>query len=366
MVAASANIRRSVVLGFLVFVLWRLSHLVLSEMVGGAPIDDTFLWDGDRYRTLFTSGRHIYRIPDPEIFQPSTAFFPLTAWIAKIFAVVLPDRTAMLVSANLGACGAFITMSVLSRDWFGRKVQGWALVVLALWPSSNFLWAFYSQSWMIVISGLALWAASRDRTKLTMVAAALAGLLRPNGIFVGAALVFGRMVRRRALDLRALAYGAAAWFGLGIVVWLQWRATGDPLHFQKAQQDWNRQFALPWEAARDGIGIMRTVGKTLPYRWVDLVALILTGLLGVWYWRRRPGKVPAEAVFYVVMMAASPLLTAILQSYSRYILDTWPLMALGGAWLAQASRRWQILVVVAMVLGTVFQAHAFANGAFAG
>lgn len=344
------------------FVVWRVTHAALNESFGGDWLDDAFQWDGGAYRRIFNDGYE-----NPSEVKPITAFFPLVAWMAKAPALVFSDRTAMLLTANFFALTAFLAVFGAAWTWQNERVARWTLVVLALFPTSVFLWAFYTEASFVTLSAVALAAVHRRRHVAAAVAAGLLAATRAPGIALAGILVIWRTMRTRKVDVRAAVYALGGAAGLGAVIAAQAIQADEPFGFIGAQEDWNRRLAGPWVAMRDGLGIFRTIPlEVAGARVSDLFALAMVGtaltLMAVW----KRDIVPPEAVAFGAVIAGLPLFTSILSSYSRFALTVWPAFV-GVGWALDRAPRWARFALLVPMAGlSVWLTRMWAHGTFTG
>ena len=142
-------------------------------------------------------------------------------------------------------------------------------LLLALFPVSLFLWAFYSEGLFIALGAGAVWADRKERHWLAAVLLCGVSATRVIGIMVVVALVVARLWRMRRIDGAALLYGAAGLIALVAVSGIQWSDMGEPLAWTTAQRNWDRKASLPWTWVRDGLSA--TLHLNHAQRALDLV-----------------------------------------------------------------------------------------------
>ena len=193
----------------------------------------------------------------------SAAFFPLYPLTVRAVAWVLPgdDLLAALLVSNLAFLGALLALFAMTAEAFGDRAARRAIVVAAIFPTSFFFLAPYTESLFLLLSILAFREARHDRWGRVAIFGALAALTRSVGILLIPALVLealwvgrsagergtggGGGARRRALGARlagaaAIALGPLCWFAWWGVVHGNWLAPLD------AQRDWGRELQPPW------------------------------------------------------------------------------------------------------------------------
>ena len=194
----------------------------------------------------------------------SAAFFPMYPLTVRAVAWVLPgdDLLAALLVSNLAFLGALLALFAMTAEAFGDRAARRAIVVAAIFPTSFFFLAPYTESLFLLLSILAFREARHDRWGRVAIFGALAALTRSIGILLIPALVLealwvgrsagergtgrgGGAASRRALGARlagaaAIALGPLCWFAWWGVVHGNWLAPLD------AQRDWGRELQPPW------------------------------------------------------------------------------------------------------------------------
>ena len=243
----------------------------------------------------------------------SAAFFPLYPLTVRAVAWVLPgdDLLAGLVVSNLAFLGALLALFASTAEAFGDRVARRAIVVAAIFPTSFFFLAPYSESLFLLLSILAFREARHDRWGRVAVFGALAALTRSVGILLIPALMLeaiwaGRTRgggaddretsggagarRRRALGARlagatAIALGPLCWFAWWGVIHGNWLAPLD------AQRNWGRELQPPWVSLGHAVEF---AWKFQSYWLLDLVIVsIAIGGLAL----ALPALRPSEAVY---------------------------------------------------------------------
>lgn len=327
-----------------VWAVWRVAQAVLLVAAGGHLVDATIRWDANWYLSVLDG----YSLREPRYeLQSNVAFFPGLPWLTTPFTWVMPDRAAAFLVANLAGLGAFVAVWGAVRAVLDERAARLAVIALALWPTSLFLAAFYTEGVFLAATAGAIWAARRDLPVVGFLAAVLAGITRSIGFALGPILAVERALRLGRVDRVAVGWAVSGPLGLGLVALVQQLTVGDALAFAKVQRAWGVEPGPPW------IGAGRTVHKTMVnglehLHWgvaLDAVAalVVFPALLVVsWQvWRRREGL---GMVAWGWAAAVAPFFTTISMSYSRYVLAAWPALLVVAA---GTSRWWRVLEVIA-------------------
>jgi Mannosyltransferase (PIG-V) len=187
----------------------------------------------------------------------SAAFYPLYPALIRAMSPVLggaPLAAALLVS-NLAFLGALIALYFLTASERSETTARRAVLYTAVFPTSFFFLAPYSESVFLLVVVAAFWAARRGRWPLAAVFGAMAGLTRSVGMVVAPALAVEALhqwrERRRAAEATSfpavpLLWSAGAAVG-GLAYLAYWRvAAGDWLAPIHQQTQWQREGELPW------------------------------------------------------------------------------------------------------------------------
>lgn len=231
----------------------------------------------------------------------SAAFFPLYPLVIRGVSAAIgghPLAAALLIS-NLALLGALVVLYFLTAAEWGERAARRATVALAVFPTSFFLLAPYSESLFLFLALLAFWGARRGRWEVAAAAGAAAAATRSIGIVLAPALLVEAIHQHRE-GRAALARGvpAAAAVGVGLLGYLAYWKTRSgawlaPLTFQ---QNWEREPSMPWETVWDG--------TAEAFRWIGIYPggyhlldwLIVVPVLAAAVWVAARAR-PTYAVF---------------------------------------------------------------------
>lgn len=181
----------------------------------------------------------------------SAVFFPGYPMLIRALSPVLGDHplAAALLISNLAAFGAFVFLYLLTAREVDEEAARKAVLYLAVFPTSFFLLAPYSEALFLVLVLLSLSAARRGRWWLAGLAGAGAALTRNLGVVLVLPLAAEALHQRRERpgeNLAApLAWSALPAAGLGAYL-LFWQAfAGDWLAPVTQQTNWQREFMAP-------------------------------------------------------------------------------------------------------------------------
>jgi hypothetical protein len=214
-------------------------------------------FDGLWFLRIATGG---YRVADH-----SAAFFPLYPLLTRAVSFVIgghPYAASLLVS-NASFAGALVVLYFLASSELSERAARKAVLYLALFPTSLFFLAPYSEAPFLLATLGAFWGARRGRWWVAGVCGAAASATRNTGVLVAAALAIEALHQwrephddhERGPLWPKLAWAAAASAGT-IAYCLYWLVRSgrflEPVH---QQTNWLRQGSTPWhtlwQATRD-------------------------------------------------------------------------------------------------------------------
>jgi hypothetical protein len=235
----------------------------------------------------------------------SAAFFPLYPMLVRLVSVLTGGRTLMagVLVSNASFLGALVVLYGLTTLEFSQAHARTAVLLMAIFPTSFFFLAPYSESTFLLLAVWAFWCARRDRWALAALAAALAAMTRSIGIVLAPALLVEAVQqhRERGVPLLPRAGAALATLAGPALYVLYWQAAyDDPRAPRDAQRRWDRVATLPWRTLIDGL--------SSAWRYLDVWLLdsLVVGVVVICaviaLWRLRPAY-----TVYVWASLAMPL-----------------------------------------------------------
>jgi hypothetical protein len=329
----------------------------------------TARWDSLWY-TRVAEGGYGYevRLPNGDV-HSDLAFFPLLPWLERLGAAVGPlsYADAGFVVSLLASLAAAWGIFAVAEHVYGRRAGVCAVLLWAVLPVGIVQSMAYSESLFTALAAWSLYAVLTGRWVTAGALAALAGLTRPVGLAVTAAVwaaaiaAFGRSrsgtaVRGALSPERAPAEGARCLFGMllaplgaaGYVLWVGHRTGRGPLGYLDVQAGWRNGFD-------GGVSFARFVGGKLTsfpsaLAGVGLIAgvVLLLWLYVVCVRQRQP---LALLVYSGTVTALALCASSYFGSKPRLLLPAFPLLlplALALAGL-RTSRSGPVVAAVAVV-----------------
>jgi hypothetical protein len=354
-----------------VFAVWRLAQGAVTWWHGARLVEAAYTYDGAHYLRIL---HHGYWHPRPTM--PSHAFFPGLAWLSTpVRWVTGSDAVTVHVIATATAVAAFVAVWGVTREWTDERTARLAVVLMALFPSSLFLWAFYSEALFIALGAGAVWADRRGNRWIAALCFAGLATTRSVGILVPAVIVLARIIRQRRIDRWAVTYTLAALAGLGAVLVTMQVQVGDAFAFLGVQDDWGRSVEWPWASVVQGVENLTprygtVMVPALVARNFDLWAVGIV-VIGIGYLAvsRRP-RFPMEAWMLGLAMIALALASSVLASFNRFVLADWVIYPAYASLLGRLPKWWRIAALVVLAVAATVTAYAligrFSVGRFIG
>ena len=353
------------------YAFWRLAQLAVSVYLGGTPGHSAFFYDSEHYLRIMHRG-----YGQPRWMMPSHAFFPAVSWLGwPIWKLSNSDLVTVHVVATATGVAAFIAVWGVSKAWRDEVVARRAVLLFALFPSSLFLWAFYSEGLFVALGAGAVWADRRGRRGIATALLVGIGATRSIGILIPVVLILARVIRQRRIDRWCFAYAAAGLSSFVAVLAVMRALVGDPLGFMKVQKDWGRSLSAPWTTVMQGYQNLwprkgTVMVPALVARNFDLwcVAIVLLAI-GYAAFSRRD-RFPMETWMLGAAMILLPLCSTVLASFNRFVFADWIIFPVYASAIGRLPRGWRIVSMSAIAVALLLTSYAligrFSVGRFIG
>jgi hypothetical protein len=300
-------------------------------------------WDAGWYFSIARGG---YYWSPREHGQQNIAFFPAFPMATRVTARLFGGAAEAYLLAGVVLSHAAFLWALLLLHGLARRLTdsdqaaGAAVLLTACYPFAVFYGAYYTESFFLLGAVGALGALERGRPSHATAFGLLAGLSRPNGFLLAAALAL--VAWRAARDKRPvtnvlpwLIAVAAPIAGMALYSAYIYSLTGDPLRWWSQHAAWGREFAgvSPFVETADRLvqhGLMAYLAEQ-PYTAVNAVAATVALALIVPVWRRLGA---AYGVFLLVNLVP-PIVFGGAMSMGRVTATMFPLFI----WLAVALAR---------------------------
>ncbi|MFE1361255.1 MULTISPECIES: glycosyltransferase family protein [Streptomyces] len=309
-------------------------------------------WDAVWYARIAENG-YGYTAHLGERTEHDLAFFPLYPALERGLSTVLPLSVpdaglAVSWTAGLAAAWGLYAVAFLVT---GRRAAG--VVLAALWAAvpPGFVQSMaYTETLFTALAAWALYAVLTGRWYTAGALAVAAGLTRPSGLAVVAAVLAGgalELRRRRRADPRVLTAMALAPLGwLGYVGYVGVRLSS-PTGYFDVQKDWGNGFD-------GGAGFTRFVLtrlRTDPGHGLLILAVLACGIaLLIQCVRQRQ---PLPLLVYTLLIAASALVSeSYFASRPRLLMPAFPLLLPLAGLLLRLPRPAGAAALVAAALGS--------------
>jgi hypothetical protein len=314
-------------------------------------------WDGQWYLGIARDGYGFVRVHEDGRSLADFAFFPLFPWLERVVAAVAGLRfvdAGLLVSA-VASLGAAWGVFAIGQHVSGRRVGTVLVVLWAAVPVGIVQSMAYTEALFTALAAWALYAAMTRHWVWAGIAAGLAGLTRPVGVAVIAAVLVAAAMswhhdRSGRRPLRAVAGAAIAPLGwLGYVGWVGIE-TGEPLGYFDVASRWGNDFD-------GGAAFAAWIGRFLAGA-EFLTGLLLCAAVAVLGWLlvlcvRQRQPLPL-LVFSIVLVFLALTTSGYYGSKPRYLMPAFPLLLPVAAALARRATGTvaAVLVVLAAASAT--------------
>jgi hypothetical protein len=310
----------------------------------GRYLDVWGRWDGSWYARIASDG---YRT------APSApAFHPLYPVIVSGVGRVLGEHylvAGVLVSLTAGTA-AFVLLQRLALRHIDAPTTRRALLYVAIFPTSIFLQAVYTESLYLLLAVATFLLAERGRFAAAALVCGLAILTRPSAIALLPPLaLLAWRARDRWHALGKIAIAPALFLLYPAVLWIQ---LGDPLSSLHAQRAWNRTLSAtgPYEAVRAPVeDLMHGRRSDAAINLEALAYLVFFLALAVLAWRLFGAAYGLFAVGSLLVPLANPGQRWPLMSLPRFALVVFPIF-FALATIARSPRRHGLVVAVFALL----------------
>jgi hypothetical protein len=333
----------------------------------------TARWDALWYTRVAELGYgYEVRLPNGDV-HSNLAFFPLLPWLERLLAALTPLSYAdagfavSLLASLAAAWGVF----AVTDHVYGRRAGVCAVLLWAVLPVGIVQSMAYSESLFTALAAWSLYAVLTGRWVTAGALASLAGLTRPVGIAVVAAVwaagiaAFVRnrvdaaedtsaLSLRRALGLALAPVGTAAY-----VLWVGHRTGGGPLGYLDVQAGWRNGFDGGYAFAR----FVADKFTSFPSALAGAGLIVGVGLV-VWLYVVcvRQGQPPALLVYAGVVTALALCASSYFGSKPRLLMPAFPLLLPLALALSRLRTRRSAAVVAAIAGASALYGAFWLNG----
>ncbi|MEW2623045.1 glycosyltransferase family 39 protein [Streptomyces sp. NPDC048106] len=341
----------------------------------------TARWDSLWYTRVAELGYgYQVRLPNGDV-HSNLAFFPLLPWLERLLHAVTPLSYAhaglvvSLVASLVAAAGIF----AVAEHVYGARVGMCAVLLWAVLPVAAVQSMAYSESLFTALAAWALYALLTGRWVSAGLLAALAGLTRPVGgavvaaVWVAAAVSFARdrgaaradgarlptrapssSAVRRLLGVLVAPLGAA-----GYVLWVGHRTGKGPLGYLDVQAGWRNGFDGGYAFAR----FVAARFTSFPSALVG-VGLIVGVALLLWLYVTgvRRGQPLGLLVYTGIVLALALCASSYFGSKPRLLLPAFPVLFPLAAALARLRTSRSALLTAALAIASAVYGAFWLNG----
>lgn len=316
-------------------------------------------WDAPHYLYL---AQHWYTALGDE--ANFIVFFPLYPLILKPIIFILGNAalSGIVVSIILFLIGLFFFYKLVAMD-YSEKVASYAVIAIAIFPTSYFFNAPYTESLFLFIFSIAMYAARRENWILAGIFSGLGTIARPFGFLILPAILLEWFLnKKRGLKNLPIMIIPTIVAGLSYL-YLNKITFGNPFEFQTIlAENWQKHPVSPitsiigaWQIAFSG-GLTNFV---IFVGWAEAVAITFSWILipFVYKYLRK-----SWALFYILSVVLFSS-TSFILSTPRYLLSIPPFFVLIG--LAEKNYLFKIIWRFTSIALLFCLAILFARGQWA-
>ncbi|MEU6289934.1 glycosyltransferase family 39 protein [Streptomyces sp. NPDC046988] len=340
----------------------------------------TARWDSLWYTRVAELGYgYEVRLPNGDV-HSNLAFFPLLPWLERLGAAVTPlsYADAGFVVSLLASLAAAWGIFAVAEHLYGRRAGVCAVLLWAVLPVAVVQSMAYSESLFTALAAWSLYAVLTGRWVTAGTLAALAGLTRPVGLAVTAAMwvaAVAPFVRSRSDAVpdgarrpeRAPGDGARRVLGMllaplgaaGYVLWVGHRTGGGPLGYLDVQAGWRNGFDGGAAFARFVAGKFTSFPGAMAGVGLIVGVALLVWLYVVCVRRRQPLALLVYTGLVVVLALCA---SSYFGSKPRLLLPAFPLLLPLAVALAELRTRRSALVVGGLAVVSAVYGAFWLNG----
>lgn len=325
------EIRRGVSLSLIVFAASRLVTFLMAyaiTTVSGPSLTDVLArWDGGWYLAVVQRGYPDAVADGSGVAAQSTiAFFPGYPLLIKAGSSVTGLSPAVIgvVISTLTGAAASVVLWLLAARVTDAKSANRTVVLFCFFPAAFVLSMVYAEALFVLLVAGCLLMLMLERWAVAGLAAAFAGLVRPNGLVLTACCGWAAIQAiRRHGSWRPIIAPLLAPTGTLAFLWYLYLRTGDPLAYIHTQKrGWDQGFDFGVSNVQSAIAI---VASRRAEFYVLVIAACLIGIAVALYFLVR-WRLPAPLLIYVVGIIGIALLSSNTTSAPRFLLAAFPVL----------------------------------------
>jgi len=312
-------------------------------------------WDASHHLNLAMNGYF-------DLSVASSVFYPLFATITRLFTNMLGLDYVIsgLSISTIFTIISFMLLYMLAKATFDEQTAKWSVLVLAVYPTSFFLLAPFTESLFLALTLAAFWAAETKRWGLTGIFGFLASLTRGPGILTPIALA--ALAWRQWKDNKYHIISKPMLFTmlgltlpiLGGLAFLFWRKYSG---FPPVSVVLEEYFGLVVTNPISGLinAIIQWIGVRDITTTLELFTAVLFIFLSVSMIKKIFWNKPEWCIYTVINLAIffskQSYVHSSLQSISRYVLVLFPIYIFLGHWIAQQGYRTRLIYISISSIG---------------
>ena len=283
-------------------------------------------------------------------------FFPLYPWFvrtAQVFALNNIKIAGLLISTIFAILAFILFQRFTWYTWQDPQLARWSVVVWAIYPTSFFFFAPYSEGlYLSFVLGCFI-CLKEERWLIAGFLACLACLTRAQGILLLFPMAYGviRYIASRGIKASATALLSLLIVPVGWLGYMGWRMQQDQSGLFASYSQFSKiTFADPLSAFFHAMAQLFETRN--PHLAADLISIVLFGCLLIAMilqkkFRAQTGLLIYSAVTLAAFLPWKSDLVSPYQSATRYVLGLFPLFVVLANWLRSRSIHLRLLYIAA-------------------
>jgi Gpi18-like mannosyltransferase len=281
-------------------------------------------WDALHY--LYLAQNWYTNIGDAANF---IVFFPLFPLLLKPLILIHLDPviSGIILSSTLFMIGSYFFYKLVALD-FPERIVRWAVISVAIFPTSYFFNSPYTESLFFLIFSLTLYLARKGKWVLSGVLAGLGAATRPFGVLLLPTLLIEWLINKNKKWIQLVAIMLPTLVFVFLYLYLNKTIYGNPFEFQKILAvHWQKHLTSPissildsWKIAFSG----SSINYVIMVGWAESLTITLSWILIPFAFKYLR---MSWAVFYTLSIIFLSS-TGFILSTPRYLLSVPPVFLL--------------------------------------
>ena len=342
-------------------------HLTPSPTILGRALIDVWLrWDAIHFM-------NIAKVTYFELGKGDLNYFPLYPYMTRLLSInnTIDITVLGLLISTVASVFAFVIFYNLVLTAFNNEnLAKWSVLIWAIYPTSFFLFAPYSDALFSVFTLGCLFMLYKEKWIFSGVLASFAGLTRAQGILLIIPIASSLLINRRNNSNKILKIvGATIMAAVGSASYLLWRSQITDHLFSGYATFSRRSIVNPFVAVIHVINQAFTTRS--PYVFADVLSIVFFGLVIAYMLYTKIFRDQVVLLIYTIITFAAfiPWYSDVVSSYqsaTRYVISLYPAFIAIAYILINARPTLRFLYTALSIAGFMVASALFALWIFVG